>query len=673
MKKLTIAVLLLFTTVLQAQTYKFGKVPKEQLEMTVYEKDSTASAVVLFSVGETNLDYRNNEFRLSIKRHVRIKILTDEGLEKGDVSILFRNEGAYEPQEVKNIKAESYTLQENGKVKKESVGRRDRYTERLSDRYSEVKFTIPGLKKGSVMEFSYELNSNNPLDFPDWYFQDDIPVIYSEYKAKIPEWFNYLTVTRGFEKFDVSQQKVYTGNFTVRETQDQQQVTTSVINTAGQRSDYRVNFNGTEYIYAMNDLPAIKGEPYMKATSDYLSHIRYQLESIQFPNQKKNNYLGSWGGLVYNLLEDEDYGDRLKTSKELADATASAIEGLETDLDKLIAVYNRVKEVMEWDEYYGLYAFDSLKDIYKEGTGNGTAINLILVQMLREAGIEAHPVAISTRTNGEVITLFPLAGQFNHTIAYVEIGEETYLLDAKGEHRPYNLLPSDVLNGRGIIVYEGEKLWIPLENKAKNSLVHMVDINITEDGFTGTLNSNTKGYYALSNRVSFDLDDLNGSIQEEIFEEMEGFSVDSTTINKDKLDESFDYTVHFNYKDDSQSNIRYLNPMIMQADKENPFSLEERTFPVDYNYTFSENMIIKITIPEGWVFDEAPKSVLHRLPEKAGDFRRITQVNGNTVSINYRFRINKNRFMPTEYGIIKELYEVLAASLKENIVLKKES
>lgn len=79
MKKLTIAVLLLFTTVLQAQTYKFGEVTEDQLEMTVYEKDSTASSVILFSTGESILSYSNNQFVLTISRHIRIKVLTDEG------------------------------------------------------------------------------------------------------------------------------------------------------------------------------------------------------------------------------------------------------------------------------------------------------------------------------------------------------------------------------------------------------------------------------------------------------------------------------------------------------------------------------------------------------------------------------------------------------------------
>lgn len=657
MKKLTIAVLLLFTTALQAQTYKFGEIPKEQLEMTVYEKDSTASSVVLFSTGESILSYSNGQFVLTVSRHIRIKILTDEGLDEGDIEIRFRNKKSDSPQKVSSIKAQSYTLNENGDVTKESVGRRDRFEEKISDTRSEIKFTIPGLKRGSVFEYSYELKSNNPLDFPDWAFQANTPVVFSEYKAKIPEWFNFLTVSKGFHGFSVNSQKRYNDK----------------IRFSDRNGVSYLDFSGTEYHYAMEDIPAIGNEPYMKASIDYLSHIRFQLSSIQMPQSLRTSYLDTWAELVNKLIGDSDYGKRLRGSSELEQGLSEAIKEADTDLDKMVGIYNHVSDIMEWDETYGLYVFDNLKDIYKEGTGNGSSINMILIQMLREAGLEAHPVAVSTRFNGEIIDLFPLAGQFNHTIAYVEIGEEYYLLDAKSDFRPYNLLPSQVLNDQGLLILKNEVFWIPLENKAKNTLVHMIDINITEDGFSGTLNSNSKGYYALNNRVSFDLDDLNGSIQEEIFEEMEGFSVDSTIINKDKLDESFDYTVHFSYKDDSQSNIRYLNPMIVHADKENPFTLKERTFPVDYNYTFSENMIINITIPEGWVFDEAPKSVLHRLPERAGDFRRVAQVDGNKVSINYRFRINKNRFMPTEYGIIQELYEVLAASLKENIVLKKES
>lgn len=658
MKSILVILLFLVAIKAKAQTHKFGDVPKEQLEMEVYEGDSTANAVVLFSKGEAELEYLGNEFYLTVKRHVRIKILSDEGLDEGDIEISYRNKKASYPQKINDIKAESYTLSESGEVIKESVGRRDRFEEELSEYFNAIKFTIPGLKTGSVFEYSYELVSNDPVDFPSWFFQSDMPVVWSEYTARIPEWFRFLTYKRGFNSFFIEEQTPYSDRFNYSD---------------GYGNSQRVEFNGMEYHYVMKDLPALRQEPYMKATMDYLSHIRFQLSAFQPPLGSPTYYLDTWPGLASQLLEDEDFGDRLSYSPMFIREVSEIVDGIETDFEKMVAIYNHVSEHMEWNEKHGLYAFDDLRKIYEEGTGNGTSINLILIQMLKDAGLEVYPVALSTRTNGEIVSLFPLLGQLNHTIAYVQLDEYYHLLDAKNEIRPYNLLPSEVLNGEGLVIIEDQAIWIPLENQIPNRQIDMLRFQIMEDGYTGTLESKNQGFYAVDKRVAFDFDDLPESVDDAVFTPEGGFEVDSVAITKDELNESFEYSAHFSFKDENVGDVMYFNPFITGIIDENPFKLEERTFPVDFNFTFSDNKIIYITVPEGWEVDEAPETVLLGLPEQAGEFRRVVQVHGNIISINYRFNINKIRFMPGEYGAIKQFYDQMVSSMSENIVLKKSS
>tara|TARA_R110000868_G_scaffold410693_6_gene699900 strand:+ start:25135 stop:27111 length:1977 start_codon:yes stop_codon:yes gene_type:complete len=656
MKKVVFVLLLFVAVGVNAQTYKFGDIPREQLEMEVYEKDSTARAVVLFSKGEAELEYHNNQFYLTVYRHIRIKVLTDEGLDEGDITISYRNRKSNTPQNVGGIKAESFTLSDNGEVIKESVGRRDRFEDDISETRSEIKFTIPGLKKGSVFEYQYELTSNNPLDFPSWVFQDDIPVMWSEYTAKIPEWFRFLTVTRGYHRYLVNEQNNYNDR----------------INFNTRNGVSLLDYYGTEYHYVMKDIPGIDNEPYMKASMDYLAHIRFQLSSIQLPQSLATTYLYTWPELVNELADDEDFGDRLENSSELDMALITALEGAETELDKMISIYNHVASHMEWNDKYGLYSFDDLSKVYEEGTGNGTSINLILIQMLRQAGFEAHPIALSTRSNGEIIDLFPLAGQFNHTIAYVQFNDSYYLLDAKNELRPYNLLPSQVLNGNGLMIYKDQVIWVPLENKVNNNSVNVVNLEFNEHGYTGKLTSQNQGFYAVEHRELLDFNDLNKSVENELFEISDAdFSVDSVAITNDKLNEYFGYEAKFSIRDSISSNVIYFNPMMLGKLDETPFSKKERTFPVDYNFTFNESLIINISIPEGWTIDEIPESVLIRLPERAGELRRITQNQGNTISINYRYRIDKTRFVPAEYQGLKQFYDQMVEKLAQNIVLKK--
>src|SRR5258706_9721876 len=72
---------LLFTEVIvsnaQKQPAKFGEVSIEELVLKNYPGDTTASAVILFDKGESELD---NQLRVAFKRHMRIKFFSQNAV-----------------------------------------------------------------------------------------------------------------------------------------------------------------------------------------------------------------------------------------------------------------------------------------------------------------------------------------------------------------------------------------------------------------------------------------------------------------------------------------------------------------------------------------------------------------------------------------------------------------
>jgi len=98
------------------QSMRFGKVPKEEVMMTVYAADSAAEAVVLGETGLSSLKYdQNNGFYLSHERHTRIKILKKDGYRRADVSgCLYRSGGNSDG--LNALKGATHHL-ETGKVK----------------------------------------------------------------------------------------------------------------------------------------------------------------------------------------------------------------------------------------------------------------------------------------------------------------------------------------------------------------------------------------------------------------------------------------------------------------------------------------------------------------------------------------------------------------------------
>ena len=95
---------------------KFGAPTAEEMSMTVYEDDPEATAVILYSHTEAKFEQVGDNFGIVYKVKERIKILKPEGIEQGDVKVVF-----YDPaketrdERVSRIKATSYNL-EGGKV-----------------------------------------------------------------------------------------------------------------------------------------------------------------------------------------------------------------------------------------------------------------------------------------------------------------------------------------------------------------------------------------------------------------------------------------------------------------------------------------------------------------------------------------------------------------------------
>lgn len=121
MKKLLFLFLLIAVSFISfsQEIQRFGKVDIEDIKMSVYEKDTSASAVVLFDYGNSYFrrDNQKKKFVQIIERHVRIKILTKDGLDYANVEIHYNDE--YEA--ISALRARVYNLNEKGKIDKEKV------------------------------------------------------------------------------------------------------------------------------------------------------------------------------------------------------------------------------------------------------------------------------------------------------------------------------------------------------------------------------------------------------------------------------------------------------------------------------------------------------------------------------------------------------------------------
>lgn len=117
MKKIALLLLFIIPSLTYCQISKSAKMDQttlEELKMTVYDKDSSAVAVVLYDQGNLYL-YNNNLGEFRTDNYFRIKILKKDGFRKATIKIPF-----YDKQEIKNIEAITYNLSD-GSIKKDKL------------------------------------------------------------------------------------------------------------------------------------------------------------------------------------------------------------------------------------------------------------------------------------------------------------------------------------------------------------------------------------------------------------------------------------------------------------------------------------------------------------------------------------------------------------------------
>lgn len=159
-------------------------------------------------------------------------------------------------------------------------------------------------------------------------------------------------------------------------------------------------------------------------------------------------------------------------------------------------------------------------------------------------------------------------------------------------------------------------------------------------------------------------------------EDYEGINVEELEIqNMKKLEQSVrtKLQVSISEKIDASADLIYLNPMLYEQIKKNPFSLEERKYPVDFGHPYDETYILELTLPDGVVLEDKPENLRLALPAKSGSYTYSIRQLNNKLQIISRLCINKTMFVSTEYPGLKEFYNRIVAKQAEMLILKRNS
>lgn len=671
----TFALLFLFINITLYAQYpvpKYGDVDISDLKMTSYDKDSTAEALILFDdgVSQFNLNEKR-EFVFTYERHLQIKIFKKSAFDVADFSIkLYYLEGNRET--LGGLKGATYNLV-NGKEVKTKLDVKKIY-DTQGKGYLQRKFAFPEVREGSIIELSYLITSDFLYEFRGWDFQYQYPARLSQYRVDIPEYFQYRHSSKGYLSFDISSDKQFRRTYIVHYDSE---ITPGLDGGRTSAQNYNLEALTNETTMAIRDVPAFKPEPDIDCIDNYVQSINFELISVHLPNQQWKDFTPSWASVNARMNGDEDFGGLLQSDKFISDTVNALCKDTPTNLEKALKIYSYVQRRMKWNGEYRLWASKGLKKPYMDRSGSSSEINLLLTMMLQNAGVKAMPVIISTRTNGVTLAVYPSISDFNSAITFAQIDSIDYLLDATSKYCPFGVLPPNDLNGRGRIINSANGDWVDLKSPVKYLESKSYNLDISSEGtLKGSVVELYDGYAGIALRNSLNSEKSSDDYFRKMQENTKGL-----IISKYSLSDVFNIykpvtdTLNIEVSDqlDVVGGKIVFAPLIFERFEKNRYTLEERKYPVNYNYPISRTYVFVYTIPDGYTIESLPKSVRVRLQDNSASFSYSVQSSGNKINVIFVQYINKVIFLPAEYQNLKSLYDQIVGRQAEQIILKKAS
>jgi len=629
----------------------YGKLDQADLELKTCEFEKDANAMVLSDKAEL---YYDDNLNIVVERHKRIKILTDAGKKQADIRVEYYGGNRYEY--ITGLQGQIFNLV-NGKTEITKLDKKQIFTENVDKSRMAMVFSFPNVKAGSVIEYKYKQTINSMSYLPDWYFQADIPVRYSELITSIPEWFYFTLQQRNGQPFTKYNRSV-----------DSRSISN------GTNTPLMFTQNITQYVMA--NLPSVVHEPFMSSEIDNMQGLYFNLTSFMPPAGFTRNFSDTWAKVGGTLADDEDFGSQLKRKLVGESAIIDKAKTFKTDNEKIAYVFNEVKNTMKWNGTDRWYTNDGTVKAWEKKIGNSTEVNLILYHLLKQSGVKAYPMVVSTRDHGKVNPSYSFLYQFNRAVVYIPVDStRRYVLDATSKYNCYQETPATLLGSYGLCIDKENKTYdlVHIKRNTPVKQVVLVNAQISPDGrMDGTASISSYSYDRFSRVENYKtngekkyidyLRDNNNSLSISALK-FDNMEVDTLPLNQ-----------NITFKQEltgSDKDYIYFSPNLFSSFRTNPFLSENRVSNIEFGHTRFYNITGLFKVPEGYKADALPQNISLVMPDKSITCRRTVAANDGTIVVRYIINYEQPLYFKDSYPDLREFYKRMYEVLNEQVVLKK--
>lgn len=651
MKRLPLLLLSLYCLCAYAQKNipAFGEIDKSDLTMTVCKTDKDAAACKLISSGSVHYEIIGGEtFTIVIETRVRIKIFRKAAKSRGNITLRYHSNNKYE--NIYDIAGQTYNLGNAGEI---IVSRLDKAAvsyNKVDNGITEVSFSLPDVRPGSVIEYQFKDSRTSVADIDDWYFQDDIPTQISTYETAIPDVFEFSSDVIASHPVEQQTQSIFESNYYKQE---------------------RISYNLVRKTFTAYDIPAAESGAFTGSSGNYPQRVRTHILFCVFRSIITDP--GKvWPILITGLMNDDNFGQQLRKGLQGTDAPDIPMQHAKDEYSKMVLIYDYVRHHIQWNGLKGIYTKDGIRSAWNNRSGSNPELNLLMVRLMRNAGLHAYPLLVNTGSGQITDPLRPSLRQFTEVMTLVKTGNRNYVLNAADKYTPPSLVPPEAAGTQALLADYKTPAWVWVQN---------IDVPFRRStDIRGEVTAGNRlqakaaihsyGYAKMQpgkKRAEDPSSPAQAYTQLHPLLQIDSFHLSGEQDDAAPLAEEFAFSLPLQTSGD----LSYFTLNLFNGLDENPFTAETRTADIHFQYKRSYVLTGNISLPENYEFREVPKNIRFMMPDSGITLKRFIRSDSHHIDFRITIDFSKEIYPANDYPVLKEFYEKLFGALNEKVVIRK--
>jgi transglutaminase-like putative cysteine protease len=606
------------------------------LKMTAEPKAPGANAIFLYR--QVDRDDSN----ASERTYVRIKILTPEGREQGNVQIEFQNGETVRGIEARTIRFDGSVANFDGTVYEKTL---------LSARNVKVlakTFTMPEVEVGSIIEYRYTRR------FIYGYVYDS-------------HWILSQPLFTRYGKFSL----LPSTNFALRWSWPRG-LPPGTPDPKKERDSIRLD---------SHDIPAFVTEEFMPPEEELKYRVDFIYEDASSFEKDPVDYWKKFSRRSASVLKDQQ--GKLST---LQQAVAQIVQPADSTDTRLRRIYARVQQIHNLS--YGQPrseqenarespdAIRTADDVLAQGRGNALQINVLFMSLVRAAGFEADFAYVATRDRYFFDYRLMNSRQLNSSLVIVKVDGQDRFFDPGSPYIPFGMLPwySTVIEALRIDGRGGTWITTPISIPAASRIERHATFTLDRGTLRGKATFTFTGLEAAWRRRSESTEDE--TARKQFLENQIEYSIPSgihaKLTNAPDWDGA-DTPLVAEYEVEvpgwaAYVGRRQLLPMgVFSNEEKHAFEHATRIQPMYFDFPNQHDDDVTIELPVGMRPSSIPKS--SSIDRKVLTYSTSVDAADRSLHLQRSVSLNMTLVDPKFYGQVRDFYQTVRAADEEQIVL----